>query len=57
MKGFYKFLTYLCVFNLGMYAFATTHGYTVEWYRWVITIFFVLQFFKLSKEVNETIEP
>ena len=58
MKSFYRFLVYLSMFNLGMYAFAVTHEYTVEWYRWAITAFFALLFNELSnKEKNEMTEP
>lgn len=58
MKAFYRFLVNLCMFNLGMYAFAVSHEYTVEWYRWAITAFLALVFHEWSKEEkNEMIEP
>lgn len=57
MRGLYKFLSYLSVFNLGAYVFASFNGFTVEWYRWALTIFFGWLFYnKANENYDEIIE-
>lgn len=43
-KGFFRFMSYLSVFTLGIYASETKHGNTPEAHRWVLTILFGLFF-------------
>lgn len=49
-KGIYTFMSYLSAFTLGLYAYGSTHGVTVEPYRWFLTSMFGIFFFVASKK-------